>query len=165
MQESPLGISATDGLQNGRSAHLRSERRLSQIKWQAVFLCARQFMSSGKKQSSVSRFSFDENPQRIELNASTASRRFRYLVFCAGHKRNCFPSVRTIAKKCSCSESAVRSAIKELTALGLISKEYCYRENRYGIRQQTSNTYGILSIPWYYENGKPRYDCDDELPF
>ncbi len=90
---------------------------------------------------------------------------YSYLVFCAGHKRNCFPSVRTIAKMCSCSESAVRSAIKELTALGLISKEYCYRENRYGVRQQTSNTYGILPIPRYYENGAPRYDYDDELPF
>ena len=90
---------------------------------------------------------------------------YNYLVFCAGHKRNCFPSVRTIAKKCCCSESAVRSAIKELTALGLISKEYCYRENRYGVRQQTSNTYRILPIPRYYENGKPRYDYDDGLPF
>ena len=90
---------------------------------------------------------------------------YSYLVFCAGHKRNCFPSVRTIAKKCCCSESAVRSAIKELTSLGLISKEYCYRENRYGVRQQTSNTYRILPIPRYYENGEPRYDHDDELPF
>ena len=90
---------------------------------------------------------------------------YSYLVFCAGHKRNCFPSVRTIAKKCFCSESAVRSAIKELTSLGLISKEYCYRENRYGVRQQTSNTYRILPIPRYYENGEPRYDHDDELPF
>ena len=90
---------------------------------------------------------------------------YSYLVFCAGHKRNCFPSVRTIAKKCFCSESAVRSAIKELTSLGLISKEYCYRENRYGVRQQTSNTYRILPIPRYYENGEPRYDYDDELPF
>ena len=90
---------------------------------------------------------------------------YSYLVFCAGHKRNCFPSVRTIAKKCSCSESAVRSAIKELASLGLISKEYCYRENRYGVRQQTSNTYRILPIPRYYENGEPRYDYDDELPF
>ena len=90
---------------------------------------------------------------------------YSYLVFCAGHKRNCFPSVRTIAKNCSCSESAVRSAINELIALGLISKEYCYRENRYGVRQQTSNTYSILPIPRYYENGAPRYDYDDELPF
>ena len=90
---------------------------------------------------------------------------YSYLVFCAGHKRNCFPSVRTIANSCSCSESAVRSAINELIALGLVSKEYCYRENRYGVRQQTSNTYGILPIPRYYENGAPRYDYDDELPF
>ena len=90
---------------------------------------------------------------------------YSYLVFCAGHKRNCFPSVRTIAKKCSCSESSVREAINELIALGLIIKEFCYRENRYGVRQQTSNNYRILPIPLYYENGAPRYDCDNGLPF
>ncbi len=88
-----------------------------------------------------------------------------YLVSCAGSRGSCYPAMRTIAKKCSCSESAARSAIKTLTALGLISKEYGYRENRYGIRQQTSNLYHIKSIPLYYEKGEPRYDWDRELPF
>ena len=90
---------------------------------------------------------------------------YSYLVSCAGSRGSCFPAVRTIAGKCGCSESAAREAVKQLEALGLIRKEYSYRENRYGIRQQTSNTYSILPIPRYYENGEPRYDYDDELPF
>ena len=90
---------------------------------------------------------------------------YSYLVFCAGRKRNCFPAMRTIAKKCSCSESAARAAVNELETLGLITKEYGYRENRYGVRQQTSNTYHIQPLPAYYENGEPRYDRDNDLPF
>ena len=50
--------------------------------------------------------------------------------------------------------------MKELEALGLIRKEYGYRENRFGVRQQTSNRYYILPLPKYYENGKPKY-CED----
>lgn len=89
---------------------------------------------------------------------------YNYLVSCAGNRRCCFPSVRTIAGKCSCSESAVRDAVKQLEALGLIRKEYSYRANRYGIRQQTSNNYSILPLPDYYENGEPRYAHAEELP-
>ena len=88
-----------------------------------------------------------------------------YLVSCAGSRGSCYPAMRTIAKKCSCSESTARDAIKTLAALGLISKEYGYRENRYGVRQQTSNLYHIKPIPLYYEKGEPRYDRDRELPF
>ena len=90
---------------------------------------------------------------------------YSYLVSCAGRKRSCYPSVRTIAKKCSCSESAARKAVQELTDRGLIGKEYGYRENRYGVRQQTSNTYHIKPLPLYYENGEPRYTHDASLPF
>ena len=89
---------------------------------------------------------------------------YNYLVSCAGNRRCCLPSVRTIAGKCSCSESAVRDAVKQLEALGLIRKEYSYRANRYGIRQQTSNNYSILPLPDYYENGEPRYAHAEELP-
>ena len=90
---------------------------------------------------------------------------YSYLVLCAGSRGNCFPAMRTIAKKCACSESAARSAIKELIARGLIRREFGYLENRYGVRQQTSNTYHILPLPLYYENGRPRYDRDSTLPF
>ena len=90
---------------------------------------------------------------------------YSYLVSCAGSRRSCFPAVRTIATKCRCSESSVRSAIKELNRLGLVRTESVYRENRYGIRQQTSNNYHIQPLPVYYENGMPKYGEDNELPF
>ena len=89
---------------------------------------------------------------------------YSYLVSCAGSKRSCFPAVRTIAAHCHCSESSVRSAVKELNRLGLVRTESVYRENRYGIRQQTSNTYHVLPLPLYYEDGKPQYEYDDGLP-
>ena len=82
---------------------------------------------------------------------------YSYLVSCAGSKGICFPSVRTVAQKCRCSENAARDAVKELIKLGFIDKEYGYCENRFGARQQTSNRYYILPLPKYYENGKPRY--------
>ena len=72
--------------------------------------------------------------------------------------------MRTIAQKCHCSESAAREAVKQLAELGLIRKDYSYRENRYGIRQQTSNTYSVLPLPDYYENGEARYAQNEELP-
>ena len=90
---------------------------------------------------------------------------YSYLVSCAGSRRSCFPAVRTIAAKCQCSESSVRAAIKELNRLGLVRTEAVYRKNRYGIRQQTSNTYHIPPLPAYYENGMPKYELKDELPF
>lgn len=89
---------------------------------------------------------------------------YSYLVSCAGNRRTCFPSVRTIAAKCSCSESAARSALQALEDRGLIRREYSYRENRYGVRQQTSNLYSILQLPDYYENGEPQYAEAQELP-
>ena len=90
---------------------------------------------------------------------------YSYLVSCAGNRRSCFAAVRTIAAKCQCSESSVRSAIKELNRLGLVRTESVYRKNRYGIRQQTSNTYHILPLPVYYENGTPKCEGENELPF
>ncbi len=89
---------------------------------------------------------------------------YSYLVSCAGSRGSCFPAVRTIARKCHCSESAAREAVKQLEAMGLIRKDYSYRENRYGIRQQTSNTYSLLPLPDYYENGEARYAQAEELP-
>ena len=89
---------------------------------------------------------------------------YSYLVSCAGSRGSCFPAVRTIARKCRCSESAAREAVKQLEAMGLIRKDYSYRENRYGIRQQTSNTYSLLPLPDYCENGEARYAQAEELP-
>ena len=89
---------------------------------------------------------------------------YSYLVSCAGSRGSCFPSVRTIAGKCRCSESAARDALRTLEDRGLIRREFSYRENRYGLRQQTSNTYHIQRLPDYYENGEPRYADGCELP-
>ena len=89
---------------------------------------------------------------------------YSYLVSCAGSRGSCYPSVRTIAGKCRCSESAARDALRTLEDRGLIRREYGYRENRYGLRQQTSNTYHIQRLPDYYENGEPRYAERPELP-
>ena len=80
---------------------------------------------------------------------------------CRLRRQSTFRQKRT---QCSCSESAARDAVKQLETLGLIRKEYSYRENRYGVRQQTSNTYSILPLPDYYENGEPRYAQAEELP-
>ena len=76
----------------------------------------------------------------------------------------CWAPLRFIAGKCLCSESAVRDALRTLEDRGLIRREFGYRENRYGLRQQTSNTYYIQRLPDYYENGEPRYAERPELP-
>ena len=84
------------------------------------------------------------------------------LLFAADPRRWAPP--RFIAGKCRCSESAVRDALWTLEDRGLIRREYGYRENRYGLRQQTSNTYHVQPLPDYYENGEPRYTERPELP-
>ena len=84
-----------------------------------------------------------------------------YLVSCAGSADDCFPSVKTIALYCNCSESSARKAVRRLDELGLIRCEAQYRENRYGAAEQTSNRYYILPPPRYFHNGEPVYE---ELP-
>ena len=39
---------------------------------------------------------------------------YSYLVCCAGQKDLCWPSIKTIALHCSCSENAARDAVKQL---------------------------------------------------
>ena len=46
-----------------------------------------------------------------------------YLVSCAGSADYCFPSVKTIALYCNCSESSARKAVRRLDELGLIRCE------------------------------------------
>ena len=71
---------------------------------------------------------------------------------------------RQIRTQCCCSDSSVRDALRTLEDRGLIRREYGYRKNRYGIRQQTSNTYLVLPLPDYYENGEALYAQGEELP-
>jgi len=57
------------------------------------------------------------------------------------------PSIQTLAKKCCCSENSIRSALKRLEELELISvKRRKYGEKNY------SNEYTIWEPPkWFYE--------------
>ena len=45
---------------------------------------------------------------------------YNYLVCCAGQKDLCWPSIKTIALYCSCSENAARDAVKQLVDRGFI---------------------------------------------
>ena len=47
---------------------------------------------------------------------------YSYLVCCAGQKDLCWPSIKTIALHCSCSENAARDAVRQLVERGFIRK-------------------------------------------
>lgn len=46
---------------------------------------------------------------------------YSYLVCCAGQKDVCWPSMKTIALHCGCSENAARDAVSLLVDCGFIS--------------------------------------------
>lgn len=71
---------------------------------------------------------------------------YSYLVCCAGQKDRCWPSIKTIAACCGCSETSARAAVKVLDERGFIRKVDTYSEYR-GERRQTNNTYYILDFP------------------
>jgi biotin operon repressor len=58
-------------------------------------------------------------------------------------KKDSYPSIKTIADKCYCSENTVRSALKKLKEVGLIE----IRERRWPDGSQTSNQYILLDPP------------------
>ena len=70
-----------------------------------------------------------------------------YLVCCTGQKEKCWPSVRTIAKRCGISENTVRNAIKELEERGFISKVKTTWSGRNGKPRRGNNNYYILDLP------------------
>ena len=47
---------------------------------------------------------------------------YSYLVCCAGQKDVCWPSMKTIALHCGCSENAARDAVSLLVDRGFIRK-------------------------------------------
>ena len=57
---------------------------------------------------------------------------YSYLVCCAGQKDLCWPSIKTIALHCNCSENAARDAVKQLTDRGFIRKVKTIRCARNG---------------------------------
>lgn len=75
--------------------------------------------------------------------SSQAKLIYLYLCRCADEEGQSFPSINTIAGKCSISRSATIRAIKELMDIGLLAKEKRTRADN----SQTSNLYCIFDTP------------------
>lgn len=72
---------------------------------------------------------------------------YSYLVCCAGQKNLCWPSIKTIALHCSCSENAARDAVKQFVDRGFIRKVATKQIRRDGSWRQSNNHYYILPLP------------------
>lgn len=72
---------------------------------------------------------------------------YSYLVCCAGQKDVCWPSMKTIARHCNCSENAARAAVSILAEREFIRKVPTKRCGRNGRWLQGNNQYYILSLP------------------
>ena len=72
---------------------------------------------------------------------------YSYLKCCTGQKEKCWPSMKTIALCCGCSENAARNALKVLHERRFIRKATTFRESRNGKLHQANNTYYILELP------------------
>ena len=72
---------------------------------------------------------------------------YSYLVCCAGQKDLCWPSIKTIALHCNCSENAARDAVRQLVDRGFIRKVKTTRCARNGKWLQGNNHYYILPLP------------------
>ncbi len=72
---------------------------------------------------------------------------YSFLVSSAGQKGKCWPSVKTIAASCGCSETAVREAAGVLEQRGFIRRVKRYQDRPNGSVRQTSNAYFILDAP------------------
>ena len=73
---------------------------------------------------------------------------YSYLVCCAGQKELCWPSIKTIALHCSCSENAARDAVKLLVERGVVRKAATNKlMRRDGSWRQSNNHYYILPLP------------------
>lgn len=72
---------------------------------------------------------------------------YSFLVSSAGQKRNCWPSMKTIAASCGCSVNAAREAIGVLEQRGFIRRVKRYQDRPNGSVRQTSNAYYIQQMP------------------
>ncbi|HML21835.1 MAG TPA: DUF4326 domain-containing protein [Aggregatilinea sp.] len=72
-----------------------------------------------------------------------------YAALCtfAGHDQTAVPSIPKLAAMLSCSEGAVRTALKKLEQLGWIRKEERRQQREDGVWTQLSNLYHLLSKP------------------
>ena len=57
---------------------------------------------------------------------------YSFLVSSAGRKEKCWPSMKTIASNCHCSETAAREAIAELEQKGFIRRVKRYQDRPNG---------------------------------
>lgn len=78
---------------------------------------------------------------------------YSYLVCCAGQKDLCWPSIKTIALHCSCSENAARDAVRQLVERGFIRKVATKQMRRDGSWRQSNNHYYILPLPAFPTTG------------
>ena len=81
---------------------------------------------------------------------------YSYLVCCAGQKDVCWPSMKTIALHCGCSENAARDAVSLLVDRGFISKVKTSRCVKSGKWLQGNNHYYILPLPTVHEGKAPQ---------
>ena len=72
---------------------------------------------------------------------------YSFLVSSAGQKGKCWPSMKTIAANCHCSETAAREAIATLEQKGFIRRVKRYQDRPNGSVRQTSNAYYIQEQP------------------
>ena len=72
---------------------------------------------------------------------------YSFLVSSAGQKDKCWPSMKTIAANCHCSETAAREAIAVLERRGFIRRVKRYQDRPNGSVRQTSNAYYIQDQP------------------
>lgn len=95
---------------------------------------------------------------------------YSYLVCASGQKGYCWPSVRTVAVCCGCSEATARRTLHELAERTFIRIEPRYRDSADGKLTRTSNCYVILDLPPLRSGSASgeRVDeppDDDPLPF
>lgn len=64
------------------------------------------------------------------------------------YSKRSFPSIKTLASECLCSENTVRDALKKLKAVGLID----IRERKSQESGQLSNLYVLLPIPSIFDS-------------
>ena len=70
-----------------------------------------------------------------------------YLICCAGSRGVCYPSVKTIAGVCVCSENTARKAVYSLAEKMFIRIVETYSSLTNGRNRRTNNTYFILDLP------------------
>ena len=94
------------------------------------------------KEGSDFRFGVDAEIYKMDGIGESAKKVYVYLSKTADSEGYAFPFLKTIARRCSMSESTVRKAIIELANNGLVTK-VAHRVSRKGA---SSNIYQVLKI-------------------